>query len=236
MCLFIFGGATSTKSEPIAGGLREAFDEVQVDRLGALFGVIVDDPDLVVVQIDGVHEVLDHLPLEGRIRRVSASELLEPVDDLLPGELRRLEADGLDPVGDLPALLLELLEAGLRGLGDDPLLDGGHHVLQAALDLGELLLEDRDLALLLLPALEIHDGVGDPLDDVVDEDALERLPDYELLDPLLSDRLFVAGPPALLRGANVIVSSNHPEIRILANSRNAKKLIKRIQYLRPLMA
>ena len=77
MCLFIFGGATSTKSEPIAGGLREAFDEVQVDRLGALFGVIVDDPDLVVVQIDGVHEFVHIVRLDAKRERVHIAKRLK---------------------------------------------------------------------------------------------------------------------------------------------------------------
>ena len=86
--------------------------------------------------------------------------------------------------------------------GEDPLLDGVEHILNAPLGVGQLTAEQRQCA--VLGTLQRHQFVCDLGNEVVLEYPLDGVLYHHPLDPVLLHGLFVAAQPPFGPGAFVV--------------------------------
>lgn len=93
----------------------------------------------------------------------------------------------------------------LGGTGQDTGLDGVKHILDAGLGLPKLLLVEGQAG--ALPVLQLHDRRYKGINDRIILDQLHGFADYQVLQPLLADRLFIAGFPFL--GGRALVVAVH---------------------------
>ena len=166
------------------------------------FFVIIGEYQLVVKHIDGVEEDIDDLPLVGLVVGVTALEAGDPLDDVLPAVLGPFQLRLQDAEFQFGPQVFQFLQPLPGAAGEDALLDGIEHILNAPLGVGQLTAQQGQGA--VLGTLQRHQFVCDLGNEVVLEYPLDGVLHRHPLDPVLLHGLFVAAQPSLGPGAFVV--------------------------------
>lgn len=140
-----------------------------------------DDFHIVIVHIDGHQESVKQFRLVLLVRHIPVPEHLKPSDNIIPGYGDDVRAAGGDLAGEPGLLCLQLQEPSLGAVGDDPLLNGCHDVLDGSLRFGQLVLQDGNVGLFLLTAAVGHSAVRDPRNHIILERIFFDGPGHSLL-------------------------------------------------------
>ena len=97
------------------------------------FFVIIGEYQLVVKHIDGVEEDVDDLPLVCLVVGVPALEAGDPLDDVLPAVLGPFQLRLQDVGLQLCPQIFQFFQPLPGTAGEDALLDGIEHILNAPL-------------------------------------------------------------------------------------------------------
>jgi len=179
-------------------------------RVAALLVVEIHH-NAVIEQIDRVDKTVDDLFLKGNIRRVAVAELIEPEQNLLPCDGRLFDLLLQDAGFQCFTLLLQFLHPRLGGGRQDALLDGRHQIVDAALDLVQLCLQNRQAGVFL--ALVFQQLVRQQVDDPAIQHLFQRCLHHKLLQRFLANRLQAASLlAAAFAGTTFIVTVDRARV------------------------
>ena len=161
--------------------------------------------DAVIEQIDGIDKTVDDLLLKSDIRRVPVAELIEPEQNLFPCDGWLFDLLLQDAGFQYFALLFQFLHPRLGGGRQDTLLDSRHRIVDAALDLFQFCLQNRQAGVFL--ALVFQQLVRQQVDDPVIQHFFQCGLNHKLLQRFLAHRLQTASLfAAAFAGATFIVT------------------------------
>ena len=188
------------------------------DRASA-FLIIEVHHDTVIKQIDGVDKAVDDLFLKGDICRVAVAELIEPEQNLFPCDGRLFDLFLQDACFQCFTLLFQFLHPCLGGRRQDALLDSRHQIVDAALYLFQLSLQNRQAGVFL--ALVFQQLVRQQVDDPVIQHLFQRRLNHKLLQRLLAHRLQAASLlAAAFTGTTFIVAVDRSRVASAAFPRH----------------
>ena len=167
------------------------------------FFVVEGDQHFIVIEVNSIDEGVDQrLPLL-LLGQVQLAKVQQPEADefLLHHGLGQFFFGNL--CFQVFFLALEGFQPLFGGAGQDAGLNGVEHILNAGLGLPKLLLVEGQAG--ALPVLQFHDRCHKGINDRIVLDQFHGFADYQIFQPLLANRLFIAGFP-LLGGRALVVA------------------------------
>ena len=175
---------------------------VKGNGFGTLF-VIEGNEHFIIVQENCVDKRINqHLPVF-LFRHIQLTEPMQPEGHELGTDFRFCQLLQGNLVFQLVTAVLQFLQPSLGRLGENALLNGVEQVVDAHIDLTELLLVQGQID--VLPVLQVHKHGNNGFNGVVIVQHFHGGIDHQILDPLLADSLFVAVPTLFLDGHALVI-------------------------------